>query len=58
VLTVPQWHILPDAPRQGIVVNLAEMRLFDYAADGSVETFPIGVGREGRETPRARRPSF
>jgi L,D-transpeptidase ErfK/SrfK len=52
-----QW-VLPDAPRDGIVVNLATMRLFYFtrepSSDGEelhVTTHPIGIGREGWETP-------
>lgn len=51
-LILPKAHILPDAPRKGIVINLSELRLYYYGdGAGTVITFPIGVGREGRETP-------
>ncbi len=50
-LTIPGQHLMPDAPRTGIVVNLAEMRLFSFAPDGTVATYPISVGREGWDTP-------
>ena len=29
-LTVPHAHILPSAPREGVVINLAEQRLDQY----------------------------
>lgn len=51
---LPLSFILPDAPRKGIVVNLATMRLFQYKEDGtslSVATYPIGIGTEERPTP-------
>lgn len=53
---VPNRFILPDAPHEGIVINLAEMRLYYYpkAKKGQhrqVITHPIGVGREGWTTP-------
>ncbi|RMF98226.1 MAG: hypothetical protein D6727_03340 [Gammaproteobacteria bacterium] len=55
---LPTRHVLPDAPREGIVLNIAAKRLFyfppvDGDADGPrvVETYPIGIGREGWETP-------
>lgn len=52
-LIIPQQLILPDTVREGIVVNVAEMRLYYYPKDGqSVEVFPIGIGQAGRETPR------
>jgi L,D-transpeptidase ErfK/SrfK len=50
----PRLFVLPDAPRQGIVVNIAEMRLYHYgngAKSRSVSTFPAAVGREEWETP-------
>lgn len=55
-LTVPTLYVLPDAPRRGIVVNLAERRLYFYAGhpdDGprSVLALAAGVGREEWETP-------
>ncbi len=52
-LTIPQQLILPATVRKGIVVNVAEMRLYYYPPDSNtVEVFPIGIGRAGRETPR------
>lgn len=52
-LVVPQQLILPATVRQGIVVNVAEMRLYYYPQDSNtVEVLPIGIGQAGRETPR------
>ncbi|OUY71626.1 L,D-transpeptidase, partial [Klebsiella pneumoniae] len=52
-LTIPQQLILPDTVREGIVINVAEMRLYYYPPQGnSVEVLPIGIGQAGRETPR------
>nr|WP_245784133.1 L,D-transpeptidase family protein [Halomonas korlensis] len=48
---IPKRHILPEAPREGIVVNLSELRLYYYSADNIVETYPISVGRDGFGTP-------
>ena len=57
-LTVPTRFVLPDAPRSGIVVNRAEMRLYYYVDASwrarSVLTFPAAVGREDWETPTGR----
>ncbi|MCC6598727.1 MAG: L,D-transpeptidase family protein [Alphaproteobacteria bacterium] len=51
-LILPTQHILPDAPRSGVVINLADMRLYAYY-DKSSPPFstPVGVGREGLNTP-------
>lgn len=52
-LIIPQQLILPDTVREGIVVNVAEMRLYYYPPGGNtVEVLPIGIGQAGRETPR------
>ncbi|HKW54666.1 MAG TPA: L,D-transpeptidase family protein [Stellaceae bacterium] len=49
---VPSRYLLPEAPRHGIVINLAERRLFYYPPGGrSVETFPVGVAALGLTTP-------
>lgn len=50
-MILPKMHLLPDAPRKGIVINLSEMRLYYYMKNGEIKTFPIGVGREGFTTP-------
>lgn len=52
-LVVPQQIILPETVREGIVINVAEMRLYYYPQGGNtVEVLPIGIGQAGRETPR------
>ncbi|MGR9053498.1 MAG: L,D-transpeptidase family protein [Gammaproteobacteria bacterium] len=50
---LPLRFILPEAPRRGIVLNLSAKRLFYYPKDkpDSVYTYPVGIGREGWETP-------
>lgn len=50
-LVMPTMHILPDAPREGIVINLADMRLYDFQVEGEPYSTPVGVGREGLNTP-------
>lgn len=53
-ITLPLSFILPDAPRKGIVINLAAMRLFQFKGDGKspvVSTYPIGIGTVERPSP-------
>lgn len=51
-LILPKAHLLPDAPRRGIVINLAELRLYFFRTRSDpVLTFPVGIGKMGRETP-------
>ena len=50
-ILIPSAYLLPDAPRRGIVVNLPEMRLYHYRKDGTVRTYPVGIGRDAWETP-------
>lgn len=57
-LTIPTAHVLPNAPRKGIIINLAEMRVYYFPPKGSkyagkVFTFPVGIGRKGWLTPLA-----
>ncbi|HUZ74195.1 MAG TPA: L,D-transpeptidase family protein [Stellaceae bacterium] len=54
VLSLPTQHLLPDAPHRGIVINLAELRLYYFPPKGEPRTFPIGIGGEGKETPVGR----
>ena len=52
-LVIPQQLILPDTVREGIIINVAEMRLYYYPpGSNTVEVLPIGIGQAGRETPR------
>lgn len=51
-ILLPTAHILPDAPRKGIVINLPEMRLYYFAPGGEVISHAIGVGEEGWGTPK------
>lgn len=56
VVLIPARFILPKPPYSGIVLNLAEMRLYYYRAAEQpgqrvVVTYPIGIGRQGWETP-------
>ena len=54
-LTNPGAHILPDAPREGVVLNLADQRLYIFhAEDGTVESVPIGIGKSAWGTPTGR----
>lgn len=53
-ILLPISFILPDAPRKGIVINLAAMRLFHFKEEGkslSVSTYPIGIGTSERPSP-------
>jgi len=50
IIVLPTRFILPPGPRKGLVINLAELRLYSYAAD-KVYTYPIGIGREAWDTP-------
>ncbi|NJQ21287.1 L,D-transpeptidase family protein [Pantoea sp. LS15] len=52
VITIPSQMLLPDTPREGIVVNLAELRLYYFPpGENRVQVFPLGIGQLGLETP-------
>lgn len=48
---LPTHFVLPDAPRDGIVLNLAEKRLYYFPGGGEVVTYAISIGRDGLNTP-------
>ena len=56
-ILLPLSFILPDARREGIVVNLAAMRLFYFRKDGqllAVSTYPVGIGTTEQPTPMGK----
>jgi L,D-transpeptidase ErfK/SrfK len=55
-LVVPNTHILPPGPREGIVVNLPEHRLYYYPKPKRGEmpqviTYPVSIGKMDWRTP-------
>ncbi|WP_040260772.1 MULTISPECIES: L,D-transpeptidase family protein [Pseudomonas] len=53
-IVLPTRFILPPGPREGIVINLAEYRLYYYPkGQDVVRTYPLGIGREGWGSPVA-----
>ncbi|WP_158782931.1 L,D-transpeptidase family protein [Pantoea sp. BAV 3049] len=51
-LTIPTQMLLPDTKREGIVVNVAELRLYYYPKGANkVIVYPIGIGQLGANTP-------
>lgn len=55
-IVVPSQFILPNAPREGLVINSAAMRLFYFpkrkpGEKQVVYTHPIGIGKVGWKTP-------
>jgi L,D-transpeptidase ErfK/SrfK len=56
-IVVPTRFVLPDAPRDGIVINIAAMRLYYFTPHKKGEpqivyTHPIGIGKVGWSTPQ------
>ncbi len=55
-IVLPAQYILPDTPREGIVLNIPEMRLYYYPPAGAggervVHTYPVSIGRMDWKTP-------
>ena len=53
-ILIPNSWLLPEVLDKGIIINLAEMRLYCFFSMDSrkyVSTYPIGIGREGFNTP-------
>ncbi|MCA0403665.1 MAG: L,D-transpeptidase family protein [Proteobacteria bacterium] len=54
-ILLPTQHILPKEAKEGIVINLAEYRLYYYPhGDNTVISMPVGIGRKGWNTPVGR----
>lgn len=50
-IALPNVHVAPKMMERGILISLGAMRLFHFRGDGTVESYPIGIGAEGLETP-------
>ncbi|MGH1481358.1 MAG: L,D-transpeptidase family protein [Geminicoccales bacterium] len=54
-VVLPTIHLMPnlnDAEPEGIIINLADMRLYFFKNPGDApKSFPIGIGRDGLGTP-------
>ena len=55
-VVIPTQFVLPAAPHEGIVVNIAQMRLYYFpprtqGGKQIVYTYPIGIGRVNWKTP-------
>lgn len=52
MIKVPTQHLLPNQTREGIVINLPEMRMYYFIPGTSkVATYPIGIGKIGKTIP-------
>jgi L,D-transpeptidase ErfK/SrfK len=55
-IVLPTQFVLPDAPHEGLVINLAQLRVFYFpkmkeGEPQTVITHPIGIGKVGWQTP-------
>jgi len=55
-IVLPTQFVLPSAPREGLVINLPQLRVFYYpkvrqGEPSKVITHPIGIGKVGWSTP-------
>jgi L,D-transpeptidase ErfK/SrfK len=49
---LPLLQVLPDPDfKKGLVINLPEMRIYHYWTNGRLDTFPVGIGKVGTDTP-------
>ena len=55
-IVLPTRFVLPSAPRDGVVINLPELRLYYFPANdpGRVITHPVSIGRMEWQTPLGR----
>ena len=50
-ILIPKKHVVPSTKREGIVINLGDLRIYYYKNKKLLNTYPIGIGRSGWETP-------
>ncbi|MCC6135093.1 MAG: L,D-transpeptidase family protein [Candidatus Contendobacter sp.] len=55
-IVLPTRYILPNTPREGIILNIAEMRIYYYPKasvndERTVVTYPVSIGRMDWKTP-------
>lgn len=55
-IVLPTRYILPDTPREGVILNIAELRLYYYPKANAgeervVHTYPVSIGRMDWKTP-------
>jgi L,D-transpeptidase ErfK/SrfK len=52
ILVIPSRFVIPNDPRTGVIVNLAELRVYYFPpGTNKLVTYPVGIGREGWNTP-------
>ncbi len=51
-LIIPTMWVLPQGKHKGIILNIPELRMYYFRPkEHTVQTFPVGIGDEGWETP-------
>jgi lipoprotein-anchoring transpeptidase ErfK/SrfK len=51
-IIIPNEMLIPYISREGIVINLPELRLYYFLPEvNKVHVFPVGIGKEGLSTP-------
>ncbi len=51
-IVLPAAHILPDGAREGILINLADQRLYFFPAwPNPIQSHPISIGTDHNQTP-------
>lgn len=54
-LIIPHQMILPFGKREGVVINLPELRLYYFSPSSPiVHVFPVGIGKQGLTTPKVK----
>lgn len=51
-IIIPTAHVLPAVEREGLVINLSDMRLYYFPTPDTVVTYPVAVGKAGWSTPQ------
>lgn len=53
IVLIPKYFPIPEGPHEGIILNLANLRIYYFHPDGTtVSTYPVAVGKQGWSTPQ------
>jgi L,D-transpeptidase ErfK/SrfK len=50
-IELPTWSVLPEATAEGLVINLPELRMYDFTAAGAPAVYAIAIGVVDWPTP-------
>jgi L,D-transpeptidase ErfK/SrfK len=50
-IVIPGVHLVPSGPREGLIINTGDLRLYQFVKGERPRSYPIGIAKEGYATP-------